>query len=63
MLSEFKQSIVISLYDDVTEIIQLAESFEYDVVNTFIQHRKNPNVKTYIGSGKIDEIKSYLEER
>ena len=44
MQSEFKQSIVISLYDDVTEIIQLAESFEYDVINTFIQHRNNPNV-------------------
>ncbi|RLF58229.1 MAG: GTPase HflX [Thermoplasmata archaeon] len=62
MLLEYKQSIVVSLNDDVTEIIQLAKSFEYDVVNTFIQHRNNPNVKTYIGSGKLDEIKSYLED-
>jgi len=54
MLSENKQSIVISLYHDVTEIIQLAESFEYDVVDIFIQHRKNPN-------GNLKKLRFFLK--
>jgi GTP-binding protein HflX len=59
---EGNQSIIISLYDDITEIKQLTESLDYSVINTFIQHRTKPEVKTFIGSGKINEIKQYLIE-
>jgi len=57
-----QQAIVISLTDDIAEIIQLVESFDYKVFDTFIQQKNMPDVKTYIGSGKLIEIKEYLED-
>mgnify|MGYP006284933619 CR=1 FL=1 len=60
-MNESKKAIVISLHDDISEIIQLAESIQYTVDTSFIQHRTIPDVTSYIGSGKIKEIQSYLE--
>lgn len=62
MLNPKKNTIIISLHRDVSEIIDLAETLDYCVIKKFFQIRKNPEVKSYIGSGKIDEIKEYLEE-
>lgn len=59
---EAKKALVISLDEDITEIIQLAESLQYTVIESFIQHRNMPDVTSYIGSGKIKEIQTYLEE-
>jgi len=57
-----KNAIVVSLNDDTSEIMQLAGSLGYSVAKTFIQHKKIPDVTSYVGSGKIDEIKKYLED-
>ncbi len=54
--------IIVSLHEEVDEIIQLAHSLNYTVVETFIQHRQLPDVTSYIGSGKLEEIKLFLEE-
>jgi len=54
-------AIVISLNDDISEIKDLADSLNYYIVNSFIQHRENPDVNSYIGSGKVDEIKKFIE--
>ena len=54
-------AIVISLNDDISEIKDLADSLNYNIVNSFIQHRENPDVNSYIGSGKVDEIKKFIE--
>lgn len=54
-------AIIISLNDDVSEIIELADSLNYKVVKTFFQRRENPDVRSYIGSGKVDEIKEFIE--
>jgi len=54
-------AIIISLNDDVSEIIELAESLNYRVVKTFFQRRENPDVKSFIGRGKVDEIKEFIE--
>jgi len=56
------QAIVISLHDETNEIIQLADSLDYEVSEQFIQHRNTADVKTYIGSGKLSEISDYLTE-
>lgn len=53
-------AIVISLNDNVSEIIELADSLNYNVVKSFFQHRENPDVKSYIGSGKVSEIKEFI---
>jgi len=62
MIEEQENAIVISLYDDVTEIIQLADTLGYNSVKTFIQHRKNPDVNSYLGSGKVNEIKKFIDD-
>ncbi len=56
-----KKAIVVSLNDDVSEIVQLADSFEYEIIKTYIQHRKTPDVNSFIGPGKVDEVKDFIE--
>jgi len=62
MIEEQENAIVISLYNDVTEIVQLADTLGYNSVKTFIQHRKNPDVNSYLGPGKINEIKESIDD-
>jgi len=56
-----KNAIVVSLNDNISEIVQLADSLGYDIVKTFIQHRKTPDVNSYIGPGKVEEIKEFID--
>jgi len=58
-----KKVILVSLNDDVQEVIQLADTLEYDIVKTFIQHKKMPDTNSYVGPGKLDEIKKFIEEQ
>ena len=44
------------------ELEFLAETAGAEGVKRFIQKLDKPNPKTYIGSGKLDEIKLYIEE-
>ena len=55
-----KYALLISLHEDITEINELAESLDYKIVMTFIQKRNHPDVNSYIGLGKIEEIKEYI---
>jgi len=55
------KAIIISLNNDVSEIKELASSLDYNVFKIFIQKRENPDVKSYIGSGKVDEIKEFIK--
>ena len=57
-----KNALLISLKDDISEIEQLAESVDYSVLKKFIQHRFNPDVRYFVGFGKVEEIKSYIED-
>ncbi len=54
-------AVIVSLHDDITEIIQLAHSLNYTILETFIQRRQSPDAESYIGRGKLEEIKSFLE--
>jgi len=56
-----KNAIVVSLNDNISEIVQLADSLGYDIVKTFIQRRKTPDVNSYIGPGKVEEIKEFID--
>ncbi len=62
MKESLENAIVISLNNNISEIKDLADSLGYNVVSSFIQHRENPDVNSYIGKGKVDEIKKYLED-
>ena len=41
----------------LNELKNLAEVLDYEVVDTFTQSLEKPNAKTYIGSGKLAEVK------
>ena len=62
MNQDKKNAIIVSLNNDVSETIELADTLNYQVVETFIQHREKPDVKSYIGRGKIEEIKEFLDK-
>jgi GTP-binding protein HflX len=50
------------LQDSLTELALLAETAGLSVVGQSTQHMDKPNVKTYIGSGKVDEIRMLADE-
>ena len=62
MTENQNNAIVVSLNSDVFEIIELASSLDYNVVETFFQHLEKPDVKSYVGSGKVDEIKEFIKD-
>jgi len=57
-----KNAILLSLDDAISEIIQLAETLGYTVRKEFIQHREQPDVNYFLGIGKVEEIKEYLDQ-
>jgi GTP-binding protein HflX len=57
-----KKAIVVSLNEDVSEIVQLAGSLGYEIIKTFVQHKNIPDTSSYIGSGKVEEIKKFIED-
>lgn len=61
MNNQQKNAIIVSLDNNVSEIIQLSETLDYVVVKEFIQQRKLPDVNFYVGSGKLDEVKEFID--
>jgi GTPase len=57
-----KNTIVISLESYVSEIVDLSSTLEYNVVKSFFQNRVNPDVNSFVGKGKLEEIKKYIDE-
>jgi GTP-binding protein HflX len=53
---------LLSLEDSLSELALLSETAGLKVVGQSTQHLEKPNVKTYIGSGKIDEIRMLADE-
>ena len=56
-----KNAVVVSLKDDISEIVELADSLDYKTVETFYQRREKPDVNSYVGTGKVEEIIDFLE--
>jgi len=57
-----KRSALITLNDDVREIEELAESAGHQIVFEIIQRRSRPEPSTFIGRGKIEELKDMLKD-
>jgi len=57
-----KKAILISLNNDTYEIKSLAETIDYKIMKEFIQVRSVPDVNTFIGPGKLEEIKDFLDK-
>jgi GTPase len=52
----------ISQEDSMKELAELANTANLDVKEQFIQQRQSPAQGTYIGKGKIQELKLYVKE-
>jgi GTPase len=53
---------LLSLEDSLAELALLADTAGVDVVGELTQRLRRPNVETYIGPGKVDELKALAEE-
>ncbi|MCD6330644.1 MAG: GTPase HflX, partial [Thermoplasmata archaeon] len=55
------KGIILSAKEEIKEIRQLAESLGYNIIGKFVQKR-NKTTPYYLGKGKIEEIKKFVEE-
>jgi len=58
----YKQDNLLTLNDSLEELRLLADTAGLDIVGLETQKRDKPHQKTFIGSGKADEIKSLADE-
>jgi GTP-binding protein HflX len=58
----FQQKALLPLEDSLTELALLADTSGLEVVGELTQKLDRPHVKTYIGPGKVDELKALVEE-
>jgi len=58
----FQQKTLLPLEDSLTELELLADTSGLDVAGELTQKLNRPHVKTYIGPGKVDELKMLVEE-
>ncbi|MBK9927042.1 MAG: GTPase HflX [Anaerolineales bacterium] len=58
----FQQKTLLPLEDSLTELALLADTSGLEVVGELTQKLDRPHVKTYIGPGKLDELKALVEE-
>lgn len=58
----YNQAQLLNLEDSLVELALLADTAGLDVVGQVTQKLDQPNPKTFIGPGKIEEIKALVEE-
>jgi GTPase len=58
----YQQKAFLTLDDSLAELALLADTSGLDVVGELTQKLDRPHVKTYIGPGKLDELKMLVEE-
>ncbi len=58
----YQQKNILSLADSLTELGLLADTAGLEVVGELTQKLDRPNVETYIGPGKVEELKALAEE-
>ena len=58
----YQQKTFLSLEDSLAELALLADTSGLEVAGEMTQKLDRPHVKTYIGPGKVDELKLLVEE-
>jgi GTP-binding protein HflX len=58
----FQQKPLMPLADSLTELALLSDTSGLDVAGELTQKLDRPHVKTYIGPGKVEELKTLVEE-
>src|SRR6266542_6753789 len=58
----YQQKSFLPLQDSLTELALLSDTSGLEVVGELTQKLDRPHVKTYIGPGKVEELKLLVEE-
>jgi len=58
----YRQSHLLAVADSLAELALLADTAGLDVVGQLTQKLEHPNPETFLGTGKVDELKSLVEE-
>jgi GTP-binding protein HflX len=58
----FQQKHLLTLQDSLTELALLAETAGLEVVGELTQKLDHPHMETYIGPGKVEELKALAED-
>jgi GTPase len=58
----FKTQRLLSVEDSLSELALLADTAGLDVAGELTQKMEHPNPETYIGTGKVEELKALVEE-
>src|SRR4026209_2936717 len=58
----FQQKAFLPLEDSLTELALLSDTSGLEVVGELTQKLDRPHVKTYIGPGKVEELRLLVEE-
>ncbi|MCA9979942.1 MAG: hypothetical protein KDD89_03900, partial [Anaerolineales bacterium] len=53
---------MMSVEDSLAELARLSDTAGLEIVGAVIQRLDKPNSATYIGSGKVEEVKALVEE-
>lgn len=56
------KAVLISLENNTMEMENLMKSMNYDIWCIFVQERRGPDKKYFVGKGKIEEIKEFVSE-
>lgn len=57
-----RENELLSLEDSLEELVRLAETAGVEVAGQITQNLTHPNSRTYIGSGKVEEVKMLADE-
>ena len=61
-VSIFSEENLLPLEDSLNELALLADTADVEVMGTITQNLDTPNPKTFIGSGKVEEVKILAQE-
>ena len=61
-VSIFSEENLLPLEDSLNELALLADTADVEVMGTITQNLDTPNPKTFIGSGKVEEVKIIAQE-
>jgi GTPase len=50
------------VYEHLDELIQLADTAGFEIIDQIVQNRKNPNTATWLGKGKVEQLATAVEE-
>ncbi len=51
-----------NIQQDINELKELCKTIGYNIKEVFIQNRKDPDAKFYVGKGKLLELKDFVEK-